>query len=247
MARGGWRGPSHPGTRGPACVRLVCSWFGPRCSGRIIARLTTPLIPHGPVCSPAWAPAPQSPSETPPPQREAGRPGCRPGLGGEGPLHLCPCREASRARPSLAQPTKAAPSPPPVPVSRLAGREGPMGSDPGAPVPGRRTGILVPARGPGCGQTRQGQVHVCGELIALSSLGKDPLAKPPNGAVYLPTCQDFAKTKILQATCSPSVGVAPGSAAPGAWDGFTLLPCHQNLRNCVRQAVSHGGLPLCAS
>lgn len=122
-----------------------------------------------------------------------------------------------------------------------------MGSDPGAPVPGCRTGILVPARGPGCGQTRQGQVHVCGELIALSSLGKDPLAKPPNGAVYLPTCQDFAKTKILQATCSPSVGVAPGSAAPGARDGFALLPCHQNLRNCVRQAVSHGGLPLCAS
>lgn len=30
--------------------------------------------------------------------------------GGEGPLHLCPCHEASRARPSLAQPTKAAPS-----------------------------------------------------------------------------------------------------------------------------------------
>lgn len=167
--------------------------------------------------------------------------------GGKGPLHLCPCQEASRARPSLAQPTKAAPSPPPVPVSRLAWREGPMGSDPGASVPGRRTGILAPARGPGGGQTRQGQVRLCGELIALSSLGKDPLAKPPSGAVYLPTCQDFAKTKILQATCSPGVGVAPGSAAPGARDGFAFLPCNQILRNCVRQALSHGGLPLCAS
>lgn len=122
-----------------------------------------------------------------------------------------------------------------------------MGSDPGASVPGRRTGILVPARGPGSGQTRQGQVRLCGELIALSSLGKAPPPTPPAEQLTCRLAKTLPKPRSCRPTCSPGVGVPPGSAAPGAQDGFAFLPCSQILRNCVRQALSHGGLPLCAS
>lgn len=68
------------------------------------------------------------------------------------------------------------------------------------------------------GTVPPGQLCVAAAAAAAQQacVGRPPFADPLHGAVYLPTCQVFAKTKILQSMASPGLGV-PLAFPPWGW------------------------------